>query len=417
MSAYAIMRGHATCRHRADGCGSRDAHEGGGAGSTEQRLAFRARAILNLAVGLSNQETARRTATRLATVSKWQANCPSGPAKAGAQRSGCEVPGVYEGPNLAMEKAIINDRDVQPEGGSMRRMNWLVLLLLLTTTAGCQTLHSGGAPKPSFNVDDDLKELAKEYGEPVSISKFYEAPTKAGRDKFITGRLVMMNIRYIQFIRDSTSERQLLDSAVDILAISLNLAGAAVSSAGTKTVLAAIAAGVTGSKAVIDKNFYYEKTVPALIAAMNAQRKKVFVEILTGTTKPLEVYPFPQAVTDLHNYYLAGTYLGAIQAIQSDSGLKEAQQDTKLDKVRGRLSSPLSPEMEELKGSLSDAVDNLQESDLDKAKVALTQLGVTDAPADLGTAQDKLKKEVRATNEDSQVARVAKAFREAKIIQ
>lgn len=43
-----------------------------GAGSTEQRLALRARVILNLAEGRSNQETARRTATRLATVSKWR---------------------------------------------------------------------------------------------------------------------------------------------------------------------------------------------------------------------------------------------------------------------------------------------------------------------------------------------------------
>lgn len=42
------------------------------AGSTEQRLAFRAQMILHLAEGRSNQETARRTATRLATVSKWR---------------------------------------------------------------------------------------------------------------------------------------------------------------------------------------------------------------------------------------------------------------------------------------------------------------------------------------------------------
>jgi len=42
------------------------------AGSTEQRLAFRAQVILHLAEGRSNQETARRTATRLATVSKWR---------------------------------------------------------------------------------------------------------------------------------------------------------------------------------------------------------------------------------------------------------------------------------------------------------------------------------------------------------
>lgn len=40
--------------------------------STEQRLAFRARVILSLADGLSNEEAAARNDTRLATISKWR---------------------------------------------------------------------------------------------------------------------------------------------------------------------------------------------------------------------------------------------------------------------------------------------------------------------------------------------------------
>ena len=42
------------------------------AGSTEQRLAFRARVILGLADGLSAAEVAQRNDTRLATISKWR---------------------------------------------------------------------------------------------------------------------------------------------------------------------------------------------------------------------------------------------------------------------------------------------------------------------------------------------------------
>ena len=42
------------------------------AGSTEQRLAFRARVILGLAEGLSAAEVAERCDTRLATISKWR---------------------------------------------------------------------------------------------------------------------------------------------------------------------------------------------------------------------------------------------------------------------------------------------------------------------------------------------------------
>jgi transposase len=42
------------------------------AGTTEQRLALRARLILSLAEGLSNEQTAQRHDTRVATVSKWR---------------------------------------------------------------------------------------------------------------------------------------------------------------------------------------------------------------------------------------------------------------------------------------------------------------------------------------------------------
>lgn len=213
--------------------------------------------------------------------------------------------------------------------------------LLLTLSCGCQSIRNGGAPDLSFDIDKDLEQLAKHFGEADSINQFYLAATngapdefvEAARHKFIAGRLVMMNIRYIQFIRKTTSEKQLLDSAADILALSLNLAGASVGSSSAKTVLAGIAAGVTGSKVVIDKNFYYEKSVPALIAAMNAQRKQALIPILEGDRLGIEDYPLDQAVTDLHNYYFAGTFLGALQAIQADAGVKEAKAQVAIAKI------------------------------------------------------------------------------------
>lgn len=88
-----------------------------GAGSTEQRLALRARVILNLAEGRSNQETARRTATRLATVSKWRGRF----ARAGlrgltdAPRSG--KPAVYD---RHAERRIFAALDEPPPDGYAR---------------------------------------------------------------------------------------------------------------------------------------------------------------------------------------------------------------------------------------------------------------------------------------------------------
>ena len=295
----------------------------------------------------------------------------------------------------------------------MYRSAWAsTLLLLLTLLMGCESVRYGGAPAPSFDIDKDLKELAKKYGEDISIEKFYQNPTKEARNEFITGRLVMMNIRYIQFVRKSTSDKQLLDSATDILVLSLNIAGAAVSAAGTKTVLAAIAAGVTGSKVVIDKNFYYEKTVPALVGAMNASRKQKLAAILEGMTKDLDEYNFAQAVTDLHEYYFAGTFLGAIQAIQTDSGAKEQVQDAKIDVIRAKLSR-VEPEIVITKGSLTDAIGKLKPEDLDKIKAALKLLDgdAYQEPANFEDARTRLQAHVREARTPERISEVAAALK------
>lgn len=296
----------------------------------------------------------------------------------------------------------------------------IAIIVLLATFTGCQSLRYGGAPEPSFNVDNDLEQLAKEYGEAGSITEFYKNPTKEVRDKFISGRLVMMNIRYVQFIRKTTSEKQCLDSAVEILALSLNLAGASVSAAGTKTVLAALAAGVTGSKVVVDKNFYYEKTIPALIAAMNAQRKQALVPLVDGMTKGLDEYPFAQAVTDLQNYYFAGTFLGGITAIQADASVKEKKHDEEINKIRATL-TVLPKESIVTKGMLTDAIGKLKADDFDKVKAALLLLDPNKykntQPATIDDGKVQLQSYVREARTPQRIDEVGAAFKKAKIIE
>src|SRR5215831_2489776 len=102
-----------------------------------------------------------------------------------------------------------------------RCLLWLLIVLLGATLSGCTTLRYGGAPEPSFDVDKDLEQLAKQFGEGETITEFYKSPSPEARNRFITGRLTMMNIRYVQFIRKITSDKQLLNSAAQILTLGL----------------------------------------------------------------------------------------------------------------------------------------------------------------------------------------------------
>jgi hypothetical protein len=198
-----------------------------------------------------------------------------------------------------------------------------VLFVIGSAAAGCKGPRFAGAPPPAYDVDKDIKELEGVFGQSTSITNFYSNPTEAERNKFITGRLVLINLNYYKWLRNVTADKQLLDSASDILVLSLNLAGAAVGSTEAKTILAAVSAGVAGSKTVVDKYYFYEKTVPALAATMNAQRKQALITLIKGLDMDQQHYSFEQALADLNDYYQAGTFQGAINTIQADAGAKE----------------------------------------------------------------------------------------------
>ncbi len=207
----------------------------------------------------------------------------------------------------------------------------------LVVTA-CGTFTNPGAPEQSFNIDQDIQDLEAEFKKKqVTIVGFYATPKADRLDKrneFIGARLTLINIQYIKFIRRFAVEKAQLDSAIDITTIGVDLAVTLVGGESVKAILGAVSAGLTSTKVTIDKNFFQEKTVPVLITAMNAERKEALIPIFDGIGKSLDEYPFTRALSDLHVYYQAGTFIGALQAIQKDSGAKEEKADDKLAKFR-----------------------------------------------------------------------------------
>jgi hypothetical protein len=291
----------------------------------------------------------------------------------------------------------------------------LLTLAIAIGMTGCSTLRYGGAPEPSFDVDKDLEQLAKEFEPADSISDFYKNPSVDARNKFVTGRLTLMNIRYIQFIRSLTSEKQLLDTAAALLTLSLNIAGASIAAASTKTVLAALSAGVIGSKEAVEKNYFFDKTIPALVAQMNAERKKALFPLLSGIrTKNLDEYPFAQAVTELNDYYFAGTFAGAILGIQADAAVKEAAADRKIETL-----SPVTKAQVDKIARLTDAIKKLVDPKLDlpKIKKAITTLDKNVTPSDdLETAKTQLQVFVLDLPiHPENIDKVTNAFKDANI--
>ena len=211
------------------------------------------------------------------------------------------------------------------------------LLVVAALLTGCGT---PGFPKQSYDPKKQIKQLEAEFEKPNLITNFYALTNttaevkKTARDKIITGHVALIDLNYNQFIARFSVTKESLDFGTEVTQLGLNLATTAVGGAETKTILAAVASGVTGSKLAVDKNFFFEKTVPVLITTMNAQRKVALAPILIGMTNNTDDYSLTRALSDIDGYYFAGTFIGALQSIQADSGVKDSQAATNIVQIR-----------------------------------------------------------------------------------
>lgn len=175
----------------------------------------------------------------------------------------------------------------------------------------------------SFETAYDLTKLIEAYHNQVEANASVEERTRE-RNKVIDGFLVLTDLHYASFVKGFSSRRKDFDTTADVAVLGLSGAGAVLDPSSTTRILAAISGGITGTKATVEKNYFYEKTIPVLIASMNARREETLTAILNGRKENDDAYPLARAWADLSRYYFAGTFDGALQTIQTDSGKRQA---------------------------------------------------------------------------------------------
>jgi hypothetical protein len=239
-------------------------------------------------------------------------------------------------------------------------------LAILTCAAlcGCATFQ-GGMPDLPFSIEDDLGYAKERLKADASVKTYYDKPSEESRNKYITARLVIINVEYLKFIKTMSAEEEQIHSATDILRLSMDAAASVFNPASTKTILSSLSAVTGGARLSIDKNAYYEKTMSALISSMNAQRKDVLLRIVKGMGLDLNGYPITQAMADMDDYILAGTLPGAIAAIQKDAGAKESDANAKINKVTFmRAANFVDPVLQARIDAVLGAVDKLADASL-----------------------------------------------------
>lgn len=197
---------------------------------------------------------------------------------------------------------------------------------------GCSSLK-GGMPNIPFDLERDLGVAKSQLSTYASVKTFYDDQREINRNKYISAKLITINYAYLDFVKGLTSEEAIIHSASEMLILALDIGATGSTVTTTKTILSGVSSFIGGARLSIDKNAYYQKSMAALVAGMNANRKEILVRLLDGMGKSLDAYPFEQALSDINDYYHAGTITAAISSLQKASGLKEQNADKAISDI------------------------------------------------------------------------------------
>ncbi len=209
--------------------------------------------------------------------------------------------------------------------------------LAMLGLAGCSAIE--GYPADPEDTQATLVSL-KTYFDPKWETQ-YNAESDAMkrqniRDTVVLSRVRAYDLEFDEFERSLYKGGTALPTTADLVVLVLSGLGATIGAAPTKAALSAASAGVIGAGGVVNKDLFYQKTLPALLSQMEANRTNVKKTIFTGLAQPDAKYGLLMADIDLDTLKSAGSVPSAISNITTQAG--KAQQDAQalIDGVRSQ---------------------------------------------------------------------------------
>ena len=236
----------------------------------------------------------------------------------------------------------------------------LVATLVASLLAACASTR--GFPDRTEDVGDRLESLKANYFLPSAnvVEIFHGLPAnekRAYRDKVVYARMMAIDLQFATFKEAIYQDGIVSNLSLEILGVAVGAAGAVTTGADTSRILSALSGGISGSRTAINKNLYYERTMPALLALMDAEREKIKVQIEEGLQQEFDVYPLGKALVDLERYFEVGSIPGAIASVTATAGKTKQQAEEDLSVVR--KAAFVDPAAQERVATLFDLVDDL----------------------------------------------------------
>lgn len=199
-----------------------------------------------------------------------------------------------------------------------RRVSRLLLVAPCALLGACASFT--GMPQPVVNVDVATA-IPERFLPQQAIQRFYGSDAdrdgmtpEQWRNTVVLIRMAAADARYQEF-RGSLS-REVRGSNFGIEATTLGLSAVGtVSGERLANILAAAVSALTGARASLSREVYFERTLPALIAGMEVSRLEVATRILSNLGRSANDYPIERAMLDALAYERAPSLDDAIQRV------------------------------------------------------------------------------------------------------
>jgi hypothetical protein len=199
----------------------------------------------------------------------------------------------------------------------------VVGLACSATLASCASIN--GSPDPIISRAEQVG-LLKPYRMDQAVIAFRsnDAAQRMGMSRFDYRNFVVglylnaVDAQYRAFRTALRRQRGIGNVGFDAVLLGLTGFGQfATEAAGHR--LAAAATALTGLRGSIDKQIYFDQTLPALLASMDAERDRVKARILTNLKRDANQYPLDLAFTDIGAYETSATLDRAIDRITASA--------------------------------------------------------------------------------------------------
>ncbi|MFZ6876441.1 hypothetical protein ACO0LF_30685 [Undibacterium sp. Di27W] len=169
-------------------------------------------------------------------------------------------------------------------------------------------------PQAGYQLGDDA---IRQYNTETDASV-----KKTLRNEIIDARMAEIDRKFNDFERMLYKQGVGVGVGTDWAVLALSAASTVSRVPNTKTAISAVSTAIVGGAASFDKGAMFDKTMPALMAQMQADRDTVRAQIRGKEQLPVAQYSWFAAESDLISFAQAGTIPAAINSVSKDAGAK-----------------------------------------------------------------------------------------------